>query len=76
MTKRRCGVVMNLCLDYDIPDLIRSMAPSGKRYSAFISELVRQEALRRQVRQETLDELRAQGLLMGEMCGAAPVSAP
>jgi len=50
-----------LTLDSDALELLMTMAQSRNRYGAFVSELLRSEWQRREVRRELVDELASAG---------------
>ena len=57
----RRGTWKTLTFDADALLLLENMAPSRKRYGSFLSELLRREWERREVRREVLAELEAVG---------------
>jgi hypothetical protein len=61
---------VTLTLDRDALDLLRHLAPSGKAHGHFLSELVRAEALRREVRREERQRI-AQELVSGQTLALA-----
>jgi len=57
----RRGTSKNFTLDDDAIEILRHLAPSARRHGSFISELLRRELLRREMRREMVAELEAVG---------------
>jgi len=53
-TPRRCGIAVNITVDHDALDLLRFLSPGQRTQGRFVSELIRQEMIRRETRQEML----------------------
>jgi hypothetical protein len=60
MSPRR-GKLVHLTLDHDALGILEAIAPGSKHYGKLLSELLRQEIVRRQERHKVLEELREQG---------------
>jgi hypothetical protein len=56
----RRGKAVTLTLDHDAAALLRVIAPSNKGHGRFLSELIRNELVRREERQKVLAELASQ----------------
>jgi len=54
---RRCGRPLNFSIDADAVDIMHALVPSTKAYGRFISELIRQEMVRRETRQEMMQQI-------------------
>ena len=48
----RCGRAINLTIDHDAEELLRTLCPSRKAFGRFLSELVRREAALRAEREK------------------------
>jgi hypothetical protein len=59
-TPVRCGKAAVFTFDHDALEILPLLAPSKKAQGRFISELIRQEVIRREERQKFLAELVAQ----------------
>ena len=57
----RRGTAKSLTLDDDAIEILRTLAPSTRRHGSYISELLRRELLRREMRREMVAELEAMG---------------
>jgi hypothetical protein len=56
MPERR-GIAKNLTLDFDAAELLYEMVPSRKGYGRYVSELIRNERLRKEERDKLRLEL-------------------
>jgi hypothetical protein len=56
---RRKGVQKNLCLDADAAALFPLLSANSNAYGRLVSELLRQEMVRRETRQEMIRDMQA-----------------
>ena len=61
-TPTRCGKAAVFTFDHDALDLLSVLAPSKKAQGRFLSELIRQEQVRRETRREMIADMQAAAL--------------